>query len=378
MQAIELEERQEELTAAAEEVRAQRDELSATAAQLADEKRRAEHYGAFADSLAAERDARVLAWIALSGLVEAAGADVGVLYGASWRDQARWTRLAAVGLDPALAVRPRRRRAVRASAARAVVAARRASSWSLRRCACATLAGESPVRWELHVPLQIGERSLGVATVGGVLTDGVRGGRDRDRAAAGRAGGDRAGRGRRARAAGLAVAGQRGRARRRARGDRAGRARHELVFANAAMEQLATRLSMPIGAAIGADRGDLPAEFDGDVLLRRLGGRARGLRRADGGRARGLRVRAGALHGADRRRARRADRAPGGAARRHPRARGRPAQVDAHADRLARAAHAAGVGRGLHGAAAHAPAGRGLARRRSSAPSTARPSGSPR
>ena len=102
MQAIELEERQEELTAAAEEVRAQRDELSATAAQLADEKRRAEHYGAFADSLAAERDARVLAWIALSGLVEAAGADVGVLYGASWRDEARWTRLAAVGLDPAL------------------------------------------------------------------------------------------------------------------------------------------------------------------------------------------------------------------------------------------------------------------------------------
>ena len=38
----------------------------------------------------------------------------------------------------------------------------------------------------------------------------------------------------------------------------------ELVFANAAMEQLATRLSMPIGAAIGADRGDLPAEFDGE------------------------------------------------------------------------------------------------------------------
>jgi len=100
MQAIELEERQEELSTSSDELRAQRDELSATAAQLADQKRRAEVYGSFADSLATERETGVLAWIALSGLVEAAGADVGVLYAGSWQDEARWARAAAVGLDP--------------------------------------------------------------------------------------------------------------------------------------------------------------------------------------------------------------------------------------------------------------------------------------
>jgi signal transduction histidine kinase len=42
---------------------------------------------------------------------------------------------------------------------------------------------------------------------------------------------------------------------------------HELVFSNAAMEQLAARMSMPIAAAIGADRGPLPAAFDGDTYF---------------------------------------------------------------------------------------------------------------
>jgi len=47
---------------------------------------------------------------------------------------------------------------------------------------------------------------------------------------------------------------------------------HELVFANAAMEELAARLSMPIGAAIGADRGpssDFEAYFENwEAVLR--------------------------------------------------------------------------------------------------------------
>ena len=72
MQAIELEERQADLTDANHEVRAQRDELERAAAQLADEKRRAELYGEFADRLAAEGNSEKLARIALIRLAEAA------------------------------------------------------------------------------------------------------------------------------------------------------------------------------------------------------------------------------------------------------------------------------------------------------------------
>ena len=56
MQAIALEERQVELSEAGDEARAQRDELSLTASQLADAKRRAELHRDFADRLAASRD----------------------------------------------------------------------------------------------------------------------------------------------------------------------------------------------------------------------------------------------------------------------------------------------------------------------------------
>ena len=41
----------------------------------------------------------------------------------------------------------------------------------------------------------------------------------------------------------------------------------ELVFSNAAMGSPPPRMSMPIAAAIGADRGPLPAEFDGDTYF---------------------------------------------------------------------------------------------------------------
>ena len=224
-----------------------------------------------------------------------------------------------------------------------------------------TLAGESPVRWELHVPLQIGERSLGVVTVGGVRTDAFA--VDETETV-------------------LRLAGQAATALAEADaleqqgwlsqvnaavldGVREGLALvgldHELVFANAAMEQLATRMSMPIGAAIGADRGDLPAEFDGESYFAdweavladsdeptadelAVSGFVLERYTAPIDDARGARIgRLVVLR--DVTREREVDQL----------------EVDADADRLARAAHAAGVGRGLHGAAAHAPARRGLA-----------------
>lgn len=261
MQAIELEERQEELSASSDELRAQRDELSATAAQLADQKRRAEVYAAFADSLASERETGVLAWIALSGLVEAAGADVGVLYAGSWQDSERWARAAAVGLDPASL--PERVAAGGEGAVARAVSARDVLALDSSSFRVRGLSGEVEVRWELHVPLQIGERSIGVATLGGVTSDGFSTAESESV---------------------LRLAGQAATALAEADsltqqgwlsqvnaavldGVREGIALvgldHELVFANAAMEELAGRLAMPIGAAIGADRGLSPSsDFD--------------------------------------------------------------------------------------------------------------------
>jgi signal transduction histidine kinase len=115
-----------------------------------------------------------------------------------------------------------------------------------------TLAGEAPVRWEAHVPLNHGERVVGVATLGGVSELEF----DSSEAPtlqrlAGQA------------ALALAEAGALAQRNWLAQvnsavldGVREGIALvgldHELVLANTAMEQLAGRLSMPIGAAIGA------------------------------------------------------------------------------------------------------------------------------
>ncbi|MDA0182165.1 ATP-binding protein [Solirubrobacter phytolaccae] len=260
MQAIELEEHQEELSASSDELRAQRDELSATAAQLADQKRRAEAYASFADTLATERETAVLAWIALSGLVEAAGADVGVLYAGSWQDQERWARAAAVGLDPASL--PERVAAGGEGAAARAVAGRDVLALEDSSFLVRGLAGEVPVRWELHVPLQIGERSIGVASLGGVTSDGFSTAeaesvlRLAGQAATALAEADALGQQGWLSQVNAAVLD----------GVREGIALvgldHEVVFANAAMEQLSARLEMPIGSAIGADRGPLPVAFD--------------------------------------------------------------------------------------------------------------------
>lgn len=262
MQAIELEERQEELSASNDEVRAQRDELSATAAQLAEEKQRAELYGAFADSLAVERDASALARIALRGLIDAAGADVGALYAESWRDGARWPRLALIGLDPTAV--PERVAAGGEGASARALAEREVVALESSELIVRTLAGESPLRWELHVPLLIGERAIGMATLAGVTAERFA---TEEIATLTRLAGQAAV------ALGEAMAlAQRGWLWQVNAavldGVREGIALvgldHEVVFANAGMEQLAARLTMPVGAAVGARVGPVLDTFDPD------------------------------------------------------------------------------------------------------------------
>jgi two-component system phosphate regulon sensor histidine kinase PhoR len=192
-----------------------------------------------------------LASVTLSTLVSAAGADVGVLYLAGWRDEARWTRGSVVGLDPSVlaehTVVGGEGAAARAVAERTVLSV---PDLSLR--VRTGLGGENEVRWEVHVPLRSGERAVGVASLGGVSSAAFAA----DEAPilqrlAGQA------------AVALTEAGALAQRNWLSQvnaavlgGVREGIALvgldHELVFANAAMEMLASRLSMPIGAAIGA------------------------------------------------------------------------------------------------------------------------------
>jgi signal transduction histidine kinase/CHASE3 domain sensor protein len=253
MQAIALEERQEELTEAGDETRAQRDQLEHTAAQLASEKARAERYGEFADRLAGSRDPAVLARIALETLAEAAGADVGVLYAENWRDETRWGRAAVLALDPAPlaehAIAGGEGASARAVTSRSVVLVDGATAGLRVRTG---LGGEAAVLWELHVPLRHGSRSVGVATLGGVSSAQFVSATSSTLS-------------RLAAQAAVAMAEAGALAQRNWLSQvntavldcvREGIALvgldHELVFANAAMERLASRLSMPIPAAIGA------------------------------------------------------------------------------------------------------------------------------
>jgi signal transduction histidine kinase/CHASE3 domain sensor protein len=268
MQAIELEERQADLTDANHEVRAQRDELERTASQLAEEKRRAELYGEFADRLAAEGRSEKLAKIVLLRLAEAAGADVGVLYAANWREEGRWSRTAVHGLDPA--VLPETTMVGgEGAAAQAVM---RDGVVEIGHDAAAlrvrTLAGETAVHWELHVGLRHGERAIGVATLGGVTQTAF----DASETAAIRRLAAQA-------AVALSEAGAYEQRRWLAQINtvvldsvREGIALvgldHELVFANTAMETLAARLAMPITQAIGARGADLEtAAVDRDAYF---------------------------------------------------------------------------------------------------------------
>jgi signal transduction histidine kinase len=122
------------------------------------------------------------------------------------------------------------------------------------------LAGETVVRWEVHVPLRTGDRDVGVAALGGVTETTFDPG-ETDTLL------------RLAAQAAVALTESGALAQRNwlsqvnaavLDGVREGIALvgldHELVFANSAMEALAERLSMPVGAAIGASRGDASAD----------------------------------------------------------------------------------------------------------------------
>jgi signal transduction histidine kinase len=189
----------------------------------------------------------------LETLAGAAGADVGVLYAATWRDETRWGRAAVLALDPGPlaehAIAGGEGASARAVTGGSVVLVDGAAAGLRVRTG---LGGEAAVSWELHVPLRHGERSVGVATLGGISSASF----------------DAAVSPTLARLAGqaaVALAEASALAQRKWLSQvntavldcvREGIALvgldHELVFANAAMERLASRLSMPVPAAIGA------------------------------------------------------------------------------------------------------------------------------
>ena len=251
LQAIALEERSNELAEAGEEARAQRDELEHTAVQLAVEKGRAERHGEFAERLASSLSAGDLARVVLETLVRAAGADVGVLYAESWRDDSRWTRAAVLGLDPS-GLSDHVVAGGEGASARAVAQRRCVEVGEVGLRVRSALAGELDVRWEVHVPLLYGDRAVGAVALGGVSSGAfVAGERPTLERLAGQA------------AVALAEAGALAERRWLSKvnaamldGVREGIALvgldHELVFANTAMERLAGSLSMPVGVAIGS------------------------------------------------------------------------------------------------------------------------------
>ena len=272
LQAIALEERSNELAEAGEEARAQRDELEHTAVQLAVEKRRAERHGEFAERLASSLSAGDLARIVLETLARAAGADVGVLYVESWRDDSRWTRAAVLGLDP-VGLADHVLAGGEGASARAVGQRRLVVVGDVGLRIRSGLAGELAVRWELHLPLIHGDRGVGVATLGGVSSGAPADEGSALERLAGQA------------AVALAEAGALAERRWLSKvnaavldGVREGIALvgldHELVFANTAIERLAASLSMPVGVAIGARSEDAA-----EPCVHGLGGHARRGRR---------------------------------------------------------------------------------------------------
>ena len=183
-----------------------------------------------------------------------------MLYTEDWREDARWTRAAVLALDPAplaeFAPAGGEGAGARAVATRSVVVVDTGAALRVRT----GLAGEAVVRWEVHVPLRTGDRDVGVAALGGVAEAAF------DPAEADTLQ-------RLAAQAAVALTESGALAQRNWLSQvnaavldcvREGIALvgldYELVFANTAMERLAERLSMPIGAAIGASRGDASAD----------------------------------------------------------------------------------------------------------------------
>jgi PAS domain S-box-containing protein len=179
LQTAELEDQQQQLSSANDELRAQRDELERTSAALAEESERQRLFSAFADALAADATLEGRARLALTGIADAAGAQVGALYAADPDEPAAEPGLlGARGLETAaLAPRigPGHGLAGRALAEDRVLEAAHGPSG----LTVPAFGGEAAVRCELHVPLRYGERPVGVVMLGS-LDDGGFAGADRE------------------------------------------------------------------------------------------------------------------------------------------------------------------------------------------------------
>jgi signal transduction histidine kinase/HAMP domain-containing protein len=169
--AASLEHSRDELESQNAELAAQQGELEQALGELASEKRRVEVFHRAGEHFAAELDLDTLAEIALRELCDAAGAEVGALYAATAEDpstdagrEAGLTLVASRGLDPSRlqgTLGPHDGLAGRAARERRPIAASRPEG-DLEVLA---FGRPTPVRYELHAPLRLGERVVGVISL---------------------------------------------------------------------------------------------------------------------------------------------------------------------------------------------------------------------
>ena len=165
LQTAELEDHQTELASANDELEAQRAELEVLLDELAHEKGRMELLYAFGEMLARETESGGLAVNVMRELGDLAAAEVGVLYVAVPEDDYELALATTRGIDQAglpERITPGKGLAGRAVAElRRVVVARGDSELRVE-----SLGHEVEVGHEVHLPLSLGGRTLGVVSLG--------------------------------------------------------------------------------------------------------------------------------------------------------------------------------------------------------------------
>jgi signal transduction histidine kinase/DNA-binding response OmpR family regulator/HAMP domain-containing protein len=164
LQTAELEDNQAGLASANDELEAQRAELEGLLEELAHEKERIELLYAFGEMLAGESESDLVVHI-MRELGDLAEAEVGVLYVAVPEDDYELALATTRGIDPAglpERITPGKGLAGRAVAElRRIVVARNDAELRVE-----SLGKEVEVGHEVHLPLSLGERTLGVVTLG--------------------------------------------------------------------------------------------------------------------------------------------------------------------------------------------------------------------
>jgi signal transduction histidine kinase/DNA-binding response OmpR family regulator/CHASE3 domain sensor protein len=165
LQTAELEDRQTRLAEANDEVQAQRDELERAMGALTEEKERVELLFAFGEMLARDTEDDRLAANVLRELGDAARAEVGALYLETPDKEEGFFLATTRGIERSRL--PQRLLAGRGLAGRALAEQRSVSAArGETELQIESLGGESAPAFELHLPLSVGDRLLGVVSLG--------------------------------------------------------------------------------------------------------------------------------------------------------------------------------------------------------------------